>query len=585
MKIILILISFNFGLFGQIHYVSKTGFSIPPYSSWENASQTIQGAVAYAENGDSILVAEGIYYETLRIYKALTFIGQSKEYTIIDASEISDTTILTSDLFSISGFTLIGSGNKENKVNTVFRAKGEKTIFINCLLKNSFKGIGSIKSIEIDSCDFINFELAVSVSNLTKDRTLKISNSNFYIIGHGNAISASPYDRVIIKGNKFVSDSFDGMNAVFNNAFDVNTLIFKNNQSIGAKNNTIYLEMFVNDSLIIENNTIVSQTNDFETSAAIFVRWPQYVSIRNNIFSDCYRNIILYPAASTVIDFVYNLYWNIENVDSNYLSSTDYLNISPGFYTHYIDFDEPFDLRLEKYSKAINAGDPNMHDVDSTRSDLGAFGGPGGISYEYPDKEPPTVTNLIIDYVSGTSNVELSWNPVVVNDLMRYRVYRDTVSKMVIDGADFISFTNSTNYTDSSIVTSDQYYYYVTAEDSGGQLGKISNVASVLVTEVDNDLEPQPLKFRLYENYPNPFNPQTRIEYSLKSESKVSLEVVDIKGSHVRTLVNEIQRAGYYSVMFDGTNLASGIYFCHIQVQDEKGKMIYSQGNKMLLLK
>jgi len=86
-------------------------------------------------------------------------------------------------------------------------------------------------------------------------------------------------------------------------------------------------------------------------------------------------------------------------------------------------------------------------------------------------------------------------------------------------------------------------------------------------------------------NYPNPFNPNTRINYNLKNESYVLLEILNVTGERVKMLADDIQNAGEHSVIFDGSNHASGVYFCKLQVKNKEGKTIYSQGNKMVLLK
>lgn len=70
-----------------------------------------------------------------------------------------------------------------------------------------------------------------------------------------------------------------------------------------------------------------------------------------------------------------------------------------------------------------------------------------------------------------------------------------------------------------------------------------------------------PNKFMLMQNYPNPFNPSTTIEYSLPTRSFVRLEIFNPLGQLVKTLVNEEKNAGTYQVVFDGKNLASGVYF------------------------
>ncbi len=67
--------------------------------------------------------------------------------------------------------------------------------------------------------------------------------------------------------------------------------------------------------------------------------------------------------------------------------------------------------------------------------------------------------------------------------------------------------------------------------------------------------------YELYQNYPNPFNPSTVINYQLPTNGQVNLKVYDILGREVATLVNERENAGSYSVKFNGSRLASGVYF------------------------
>ncbi|HUI31923.1 MAG TPA: T9SS type A sorting domain-containing protein [Candidatus Acidoferrales bacterium] len=79
------------------------------------------------------------------------------------------------------------------------------------------------------------------------------------------------------------------------------------------------------------------------------------------------------------------------------------------------------------------------------------------------------------------------------------------------------------------------------------------------------DRPPVAGSFELLQNYPNPFNPTTTIDYKLSSVSHVTLKVYDILGREVATLVNETESPGEYSARFDGSNLASGVYFYRIQ--------------------
>lgn len=85
--------------------------------------------------------------------------------------------------------------------------------------------------------------------------------------------------------------------------------------------------------------------------------------------------------------------------------------------------------------------------------------------------------------------------------------------------------------------------------------------------------------FSLSQNFPNPFNPSTKITYSVAGLSKVSLKVYDILGREIVTLVNEEKQAGKYEVNFNASQLASGVYFYHLKAGD------FIQSKKMILIK
>jgi hypothetical protein len=88
----------------------------------------------------------------------------------------------------------------------------------------------------------------------------------------------------------------------------------------------------------------------------------------------------------------------------------------------------------------------------------------------------------------------------------------------------------------------------------------------------------------LSQNFPNPFNPATRVKFGLKEKGHVSLRIYDVSGRLVRVLIDEILDAGSYEVVWDGTNgedrsAASGIYFCRMETTD------YERTLKMVMLR
>ncbi|MHB8580205.1 MAG: T9SS type A sorting domain-containing protein [Ignavibacteriaceae bacterium] len=88
-----------------------------------------------------------------------------------------------------------------------------------------------------------------------------------------------------------------------------------------------------------------------------------------------------------------------------------------------------------------------------------------------------------------------------------------------------------------------------------------------------------PNTFKLYQNYPNPFNPTTILKYSIPKSSIVTIKVYDLIGREVAVLVNEEKPAGDYSITFNASNLASGIYFYNMQAGS------FEKTQKMILLK
>lgn len=88
-----------------------------------------------------------------------------------------------------------------------------------------------------------------------------------------------------------------------------------------------------------------------------------------------------------------------------------------------------------------------------------------------------------------------------------------------------------------------------------------------------------PEKFTLHQNYPNPFNPETKIKFDVPKSDFILLQVFDLSGKHVETLVNENLNAGTYEVNFSPKNLSSGIYFYKFYSSS------YSETKRMILVK
>ncbi|MCK4695080.1 MAG: carboxypeptidase regulatory-like domain-containing protein, partial [Candidatus Cloacimonetes bacterium] len=123
----------------------------------------------------------------------------------------------------------------------------------------------------------------------------------------------------------------------------------------------------------------------------------------------------------------------------------------------------------------------------------------------------------------------------------------------------------STFYLDAN-VEDGEYEYWVTAnyEDPTGESEQSNSVFVTVYAFSDDDIIP--LVTKLSGNYPNPFNPTTEISFSIKKDEFVAIDIYNIKGEKVKTLVNGNLEAGYYIIIWDSTDnnntsVASGIYF------------------------
>ena len=125
------------------------------------------------------------------------------------------------------------------------------------------------------------------------------------------------------------------------------------------------------------------------------------------------------------------------------------------------------------------------------------------------------------------------------------------------------SFTDQTSLTGKT-------YYRLRQVDFDGRF-EYSEVISV-----ENTI---PESFSLNQNFPNPFNPSTRIQFSIPQETQVELAIYDATGKLVENLVSEVKAAGYHEVIWNATNNASGIYFAQIKA----GKFV--KNIKMTLMK
>jgi uncharacterized protein (TIGR02145 family) len=118
-------------------------------------------------------------------------------------------------------------------------------------------------------------------------------------------------------------------------------------------------------------------------------------------------------------------------------------------------------------------------------------------------------------------------------------------------------------------------YYY----DNKGYGFSVRCVNDIAVGVDDNNKSELPKEFFLSKNYPNPFNPQTKISFSVPKESFITLKIYDLLGREVATLVQDKKQQGEYSVTWNADNVPSGVYFYKLLAGD------FIETKKMVLMK
>jgi hypothetical protein len=198
--------------------------------------------------------------------------------------------------------------------------------------------------------------------------------------------------------------------------------------------------------------------------------------------------------------------------------------------------------------------------------------------YSLDNIAPSMPSGFAIAYNTGSGN-QLVWDACPDEDFQHFNVYRSTDPDFVPSPSELVYSGIGTSWTDPEY-DGWNVHYKVTALD---YVGNESDAAGPESATAVSDAPP-PAAFALGQNIPNPFNPTTTIHYDVPSGGGVvTLQVFDVSGRLVRTLVDGHQAPGSKSVVWNGTNergqgVASGIYFCRMTAPG------FSSTRKMLLV-
>ena len=583
-------------LIATVRYVSKTGLSVPPYISWENAADSIQKCINVCVFGDTIYVANGVYQEQVVMIPGLSLIGAGMDSCVIDTRQLltlqNYKSVDMKNNSLIKGFYIRSTNNFD--YGSGIWAEGQNGLIIQNKFSEANRGIDLYGTdIKVYNNFFFNVRSGIGVANSNS-----IVRKNIIIMGVGTAdgirVEAFSNDYRPIIDSNYIYNVYDtgieknlgSRPTIANNEIRHtfgNGIVIRQSDTAKVFNNLIYnagigVDNNSGTNLLFYNNYIVGNATGIY-GAKVGLNSV----IKNNVIKNMHEGVSKYLTQDPIVK--YNDLWENDINFSGITPDSTNLSVDPMIVNDDSTQGE-LDFHLQKYSPLIDAGDPNIMDRDGTRSDIGLYGGPYGESYIYVDLPPRTPVNLAVNV---DSLIKLRWNRNTEADFSYYNVYRDTVFNFTIDSTKLIASVTDTFYYDTFPSNVETLYYKLTAVDSQGNESIPSEQVYVQLVPVKNEWGPVN-DYILFQNYPNPFNPSTRIGYKLKESGYVKLYVYDIKGELVSVLVNGVQEAGYHEVGFSVGQesipaLSSGVYIYQIMINNDRSILVFSDIKKMIYVK
>ena len=185
------------------------------------------------------------------------------------------------------------------------------------------------------------------------------------------------------------------------------------------------------------------------------------------------------------------------------------------------------------------------------------------------------------DATAGDGRVLLNWSTASETDNDYFLLYRRVAGSTVfnthaqIEGSGTSTTQRDYSYTDNACVNGITYEYRLADVDING----LETVHEMIVEATPFAGAEVPTEYALHQNWPNPFNATTMFRFDIREAGQVTLKIFDLMGREVATLVNEERAAGFHTISWDASELATGIYFYRLEVNG------FTDVKKMLFLK
>jgi hypothetical protein len=470
----------------------------------------------------------------------------------------------------ISGFTFIGNGNNLDQwVRAILPVYEDDVRILDNRFRDLYTGIGGEFTGRIENNIFEDNERAIDGSF---DACSLLVKNNSFRCGRRSAIEGwkgqwTVLNNIFYACSVHLSGYILGLNMYLpqDSSYIAGNLFYRND----AGDDDNLAQIALSNNVAFENNTIVGFIEAPVHSAIEFwAYWGSTLKSTNNIIAG-YNYAFLSSYGDSTNELYYNCLWNNRHLYYYGIVDTVIGNI----------FSDPMfidtaDYHLQAFSPLIDAGDPSILDVDGTRSDIGAYGGPFGASYSYLDIAPKIPDSLSAQVRGDTAYI--TWRPNTEADFARYMVFRDTVTGFIPSVFNLVAEPETSLYIDTGLDTLGSFFYRIAALDNQDNLSDYSNELAVIFTGLPGFGDTYLPKISYIEkNYPNPFNSVTIINYHLADlgyqPAEVKLLICDIGGRLIKTLVEQRQYPGDYRVSWDGRGeggqaVTSGIYFARLIV-------------------
>jgi len=185
----------------------------------------------------------------------------------------------------------------------------------------------------------------------------------------------------------------------------------------------------------------------------------------------------------------------------------------------------------------------------------------------------PVVPTLILPPDNATNqlqNVMLLWDSNAY--VTSFRVQLSTDSSFSITKFDSSVANTPLQMRPDFLELGMKYFWRVKATNSLGT-SEWSSIRSFTIRTIGiNQISTEiPSDYKLFNNYPNPFNPATKIRFQIPRTSYVEIKIFDITGKTVKTLIEQLLKIGMYETVFDASSMPSGIYFVKMQTEGYSG--------------